>query len=539
MLILTIVISLVVSAVFIFFQHKYFLSTRKAKSKFENFFPKDTNYSWHLDGEYNGDPFPQLDIAGKNYSNDLDDLIREINTYLRKTRGTSDYEFIRNKVERRLNALYDDATARLAFPTYCGLMGTFAGVLIGIIMFLIDFNTEGSISDDSIRNLLSGVIVSMATSFLGLFLTTWNNSEVSDARKGVEDAKNKFYDFIQTEITKTASASLVTAISKLHDTVDKFEPAFSTIIEGFKSAFNECTRAFGDDFKRNVQAVNSAVIVMGENMDKINENIDLQKKLLDTFKSNDLVRGLEKYVEAANHFVSITLSLNKFEEARRLMLAAAQEAIALQNQYNESLKVPREIAVRVNQILDRIKDFEENVKAAGRALNEREILGNDVINKLRYQIEGISKKGKIADKYLELADGKLEDLFKQQTEVISEMNKRYKEAIEGHIEGFEEMFRKQTEELESRHKIFMDAIEERFSVEDVRKEFTNLGKLNEIEAELTKMASTSVTPENIKIGIENLQKELRALKNDIKPELESINKNTKERKGGISLFGRG
>ena len=58
-------------------------------------------------------------------------------------------------------------------------------------------------------------------------------------------------------------------------------------------------------------------------------------------------------------FASITKSLNKFEEARRMMLAATQEAINYQEQYNEMLTVPREVAVRINQILDRIKTFEE------------------------------------------------------------------------------------------------------------------------------------------------------------------------------------
>ena len=40
-------------------------------------------------------------------------------------------------------------------------------------------------------------------------------------------------------------------------------------------------------------------------MYKINENIELQRSVLSTFKSDEVVRGLEKYVEAADHFVGI------------------------------------------------------------------------------------------------------------------------------------------------------------------------------------------------------------------------------------------
>ena len=533
---ITLYISGGVFVLFLIGQMRYFISTIKARNVFENFFSTTSAYSVTLKGDER-DPYPQIEPVGKPKS-DLNNLIEEINIYLYKTKGTSDYEFIRNKVERKLNMRYDQSIVHLSFPTYLGLMGTFAGVFIGILMFLVGFDA-GNISDDSIKNLLVGVLISMSTSLFGLLLTTINNGKAGSARKKIEDDKNEFYDFIQTEVTKTASASLVSAISKLHDTVDKFEPAFTTVIDGFKSAFKECTDAFGQDFKEKVAAVTSAVGVMGENMDKINENINLQQKVLDTLKSGEFVRGMDKYIEASNHFVSITQSLNKFEEARRMMLAAAQEAITLQNQYNESLNVPREIAIRVNQILDRIKDFENSVNEAGRALIKRDILGNDVINAIQDQIKGISKKGKIADKFLEMADGKLEDLYSKQTEVLDKMNSRYKAAIEGHIEGFETMLANQTEELEKRHEAFRTAIEERLSIEDVRQEFINLRKLDSIEKKLSEISSSSVTPEHVRTEVASIKSELKGLKSDLKKELEAINNNTKENRGVFSLFGGG
>ena len=533
-LLLTILVSGAAFLIFFCFQMKFFFDTRRHRNIFTSFFNKTGEYDYRMCGDER-DPYPQICLVGKQDS-DLNSLITEINSYLEKTKGTSDYEFVRNKVERKLNMRYDQSTVHLAFPTYLGLMGTFSGVFLGILMFLAGFDDVDGITDESIKNLLIGVLVSMSTSLVGLFLTTINTGLAGEARKKIEDDKNEFYDFIQVYITKTASASLVSAISKLHDTVDKFEPAFSSVIEGFKEAFNECTRAFGDDFKQNVGAVTDAVKVMGANMEKINANIQLQERLLNTLKSDEIVRGMDKYVEAANHFVSITLSLNKFEEARRMMLAAAQEAIALQNQYNESLKVPREVAVRVNQILDRIKDFEDSVNQIGGKLNQREILGNDVVEAIGNQIKGIARKGKIADKYLEMADGKLEDLFTRQTAVIETMNSRYKEAIEGHIEGFEKMLKKQTDELEARHKEFMEALEERFNVEDVRQEFTNLRKLESlgaIEKKLGDLASSSISSDDVHKEIATLQRTIQ----DLKGELSDINKNTKGGIGGFSLFG--
>lgn len=523
-MITTSILIAILTAITIFtIQLHYFLDTGKQRKKYKEFFNKANGKEYEVSMQgMDKDLFPQLTHVGIENS-DLNSLIKEINSYLFKTKGTSDYEFIHNKVERKLKMRHDQSVVYLAFPTYIGLMGTFGGVFLGILAFLLGFDDTNSISDDSIKNLLIGVLVSMSTSLLGLILTTINNAKEGEAQKKIEDDKNVFYDFIQTEVTKTASASLVFAISRLHDTVDKFEPAFNNVIENFQNTFNTCTRAFGDNFEKNVMAVANAVDVMGRNMDKINENIALQEQVLYTIKSGELVQGISEFVDATKHFNRITLSLKRFEETRSMMLEATQEAINLQNQYSESLKIPREVAIRVNQILDRIKDFEKAVNEAGRALQKRDILGNDVITAIESQLKGISKKGKIADKYLELADGRLEKLFETQTKALSEMNTRYKDAIEGHISGFEKMIVEHTKEMEQLHSEFIGHLQDKFSLEEIRSEFSNLKKLNDILKEIRAIAKDTVKAEE-------LTKELQSVADGI----------SKNRNNGIgSIFGGG
>lgn len=503
----TILISSVVFIIFLFFQISFFIETRKYRNLFNNFFKKKEDYATYVNN-VNGEDIIQLKLVGIEGS-DLNELIMEINHYVTKTKGTTDFSVIQNKVERKLNMRYEQSVAKLSFPTYLGLMGTFSGVFLGILMFISGFDGTGNVTDDSIKNLLIGVLVSMATSLAGLLLTTINNAYSSESKKNIEEDKNDFYDFVQTELMPSLDVSMVLAITRLHQTVDRFEPAFDGVINRFQQTFDRCTRAFGDTFEQNVTTVADAVNTMGKNMDKINENIQLQEKLLSMLKSDNLIQGLDKYIEAANHFVSITNSLNKFEAARRMMLAAAQEAIKIQNQYSESLKIPREVAIRINQILDRIKEFEESINRIGGQLNKREILGNDIVNAISDQIKGIAKKGKIADKYLGIAEGKLEDLFKQQSAAITDMNKRYIQAIQKHIDGFENLLDKQTQELGEHHKVFLQAMEERLSIEEVHKDFSNLYKLNDILAQLKeltqKFATFTEMYNNSQIGGSNVQ----------------------------------
>lgn len=534
------IVSAIAFVVCFFFQWKYFRETARFRELFSGFFDKTDDYGTEKKSTGNGEDLTQLKPVGKSGS-DLNVLIEEINHYVMKTKGTTDFSVIQNKVERKLNMRYDQSVAKLSFPTYIGLMGTFLGVFMGIFMFILGFDTAGGISDTSIKNLLIGVLVSMSTSLVGLFLTTWNNARAGEARKKIEEDKNEFYDFVQTELMPELDVSMVAAITKLHETVDRFEPAFDRVINRFQTTFDNCTKAFGDSFEDKVVVVANAVDVMGENMDKINENIDLQKKLIDTFKSGELVQGLDRYIEASNNFVSITKSLNKFEEARRMMLAATQEAINLQNAYSDSLQIPREVAVRINQILDRISKFEENINALGPQLAQREILGNDVVNAIRDQVNGIAKKGRIADQYLGIADGKLEDLYKRQTETIQKMNDHYKAALEGHLDGFEKMIEQQTKELENRHKKFMEAIDEKLSIEVIRQEFINLGKLKDIDgkiADVTKRVPTSediqrVVHKAVQDAVQPISKELDEIKQDFRKQVEE------SQSGGLrGLFGR-
>ncbi len=501
------------------------IDTRKFRKLFHNFFLKKEDYETYTK-EINGEEVTQLKQVGANGS-DLNKLIAEINHYVAKTKGTTDFAVIQNKVERKLNMRYDQSIAKLAFPTYYGLMGTFIGVFIGIYMFNRGFSSVEGITDDSIRNLLKGVMVSMSTSLVGLAMTTYNNHKAAESRKSIEEDKNAFFDFIQTELMPSLDVSMVLAITRLHETVDRFEPAFNGVISRFQTTFDNCTRAFGDSFEKNVTAVAAAVDTMGRNMDKINENISLQQQLLSTLKSGELVRGMDKYIEAADHFVSITKSLDKFEEARRMMLAAAQEAISLQNTYSDALRVPKEIAVKVNQILDRIKTFEDNVNRVGGSLENRQILGNDIIETIREQINTIRKKDKIAMKYFEIADGKLSDVFEEQTKVLNELNTHYKEAIVGHIEGFEQMLKEQTEEIQKQHAEFVGQLQQHLNVEEIHKDFSNLRKLNEILDQLKRLSQDPVKADELSKKLRDLQAEIAKIQ-------------VTESRGGIgSLFGGG
>ena len=114
----TLIFSAFVFVAFLGLQMKYFFETKRYRRLFNDFFLKNSEYmTFHK--QIGDDVITQLSRVGIEGS-DLNALIDEINHYVAKTKGTTDFSVIQNKVERKLNMRYDQSVAKLAFPTYLG-----------------------------------------------------------------------------------------------------------------------------------------------------------------------------------------------------------------------------------------------------------------------------------------------------------------------------------------------------------------------------------------------------------------------------------
>ena len=478
---ISLIVSFVMAVGFILWQKRVYNENKRAIARLKRFFSKKEAFSTCESYEYDedGNPISEYikikEVADKDA--ELMNLIDDINAYIKKSKGTVAFSIIQNKTERRISMLYEIATSKLSFPTHIGLMGTFAGVFIGLIMFLIGTMAVGGITDSSIQSLITGVLVSMATSCCGIWLLILSHRLASEATNQIDHDKNDFYEWVQNELMPTVDVSMVEAIGKLHETIDKFEPTFSGVISQFKGAFKDVTNAFGTEFRKSVQVVASAVDTMGKNMDKVNKNIDLQSNLLDTLKSNQLVRGMDSFVEASKRFTDITGSLDQFERARRIMLVAAQETINIQKDFNESLQIPKQVAAEINIILNRITKFEENINGLGVNVAQTQMVGNQLVEQIKENINAIKAKQTVAEKYADTANKRLEVYFDEQKKEVSCIMQKYNEALESYLNDYETMLKERKTELESRNREFVEAIDRKLSIEDIRSDFKALREI--------------------------------------------------------------
>lgn len=464
-----------------------------------------------------------------------------MNEYTKKNHGTTDFSVIQNKTDRKINVLYDNATSRIAFPTYVGLMGTFIGVFLGLLFFTIGLgaspNGEG-ITDETIGNLISGVLVSMSTSFIGLLLTTITHHLAAETQRVVREDKNEFYEFIQNELMPTLGVSMVAAINKLHHTINLFEPSFNNVIDRFQATFDSCTQRFGSAFEQNVTIVSEAVRVMGENMDKINENVDLQAQLLKTLRSRGVVESLDAFVRASQNFDLVTTALNRFEVTRNAIKDVTVELVNTQRRYNESLEIPLNVANKLNQILSRITDFEKSINALGRSIEKTDLLGNTEIEALKQAITAIKKKQKVAVEAMEVSDGHLENIFKMQSEAIVKLGRTYEESFATYAERFQNILDGLEKEMLERRREIVVAIEEKFSLDQIQQEFSQLSKLKKIEELLTSI-NTKSSREEVDKTIETTRREVESIRKLLDKAIEDAKKKpeTTTTSGGGGFLG--
>ena len=456
--------------------------------KYKSFFPKDG--SW--ESFHNGVAFQ---IKTPNASSEAKQLVEEVNEYLRRNEGTTDFNIIKDKTERSLDTLYEDAMSKVSYPTYLGLMGTFFGVFIGLKSFNIGVATSG-VSDEIVSELIGGVIVSMVTSLIGLALMMIGNWIASDYQKKVEADKNKFYDFLQVQLMPIMGTSMVAALHKLHGTINTFEPAFRSIIDEFKSAFGECTETLKGTFGENVKQLTDAVEVMGRNMTTINENVKKQDELLKTMKQRQTLETLEKFNEAADKFDSVSTSIAKLTDIKDEIAKSSQDLVKAQNDFVGQMTIPERVFEKVNTILNRVTTFEESINALGTNIAQTQMLGNTQMNLIQEQITAIQKKTNLAVAYQELADEDLKNLFETQKAAINALNAKYKAAIEQHGEdfadametfkkGFERIVNECKQAVEDKRSEYIAEIKKSIDLEANNKHLAHLDKLDEILSGLT------------------------------------------------------
>ena len=498
-------VSSIVTCLFASLQWHFYIKNKRMIASLCDFFlnnPTDYKTEQH-------DEICLVGLADEASNSPLNSLIKEINLYVRKSVGTADFNIIQNKAERKIESLYEHATAELSFPTYIGLMGTFTGTFIGLVGFLA---SGSDLSDENkVTNLIAGVLVSMATSLFGLILTTHSNHIAALSKKQLDDQKNSFLDFIQLELipqlqttVKTLQQTMEGFVPKFDVVINNFERTFSGVISRFKDTFDECTNNFGTEFRANTSLISKTVATLNDSIGHITSNVENQRKLLEELRSEKMFETLQQFVDAAATFQLSTHSIEEYNALLNNLMMTTQQVIVKQDEFSKSLQIPKELVLRLNSLLDRITTFEQNVNAVGENIAQAEMLGNKELSLIQRHLESLEEKKQLADRFLDTSNDELKEIFIQQGKLVKAIFDNYQQQLEDERNELSSFVRDTLQIISKKKADLLNHLENAFDVSRVNAMFSHLKTLPEISEKLSDVEEVIVKEKYLKQQFESL-----------------------------------
>jgi hypothetical protein len=233
----------------------------------------------------------------------LNSILDSLNTYLIRNKGAvSDFNLMKDIVERNCEAVDEDINTSLPVPLYMGLMGTMIGIVVGLY-----FVTADSLSSDSTLNsiggLIGGVRIAMISSLAGLLCTTTGQGFLyKRAKTQVESKKHAFYTFLQTELLPVLNKNVNSTIYELQRNLTAFNETFTRNADRFEVFLESIHASFESqtEFLRLIKEMNIKQIASA--------NVNVLKELKGS------VGAIEKfniYLGQINSFVANAGQLNE------------------------------------------------------------------------------------------------------------------------------------------------------------------------------------------------------------------------------------
>lgn len=310
-----------------------------------------------LSGDFSTGTTVAEDVTVIKYKSEDKDKVTEnietsINTYLRKNKGAvSDFNLIKDIVERNCDSLEAEISSQTPLPLYLGLMGTVAGIILGL--FTITVNGGFAQIDKVIEILMSDVAIAMIASFMGIGFTTLTLWKSKQCKVTVEANKNRFYTWIQTNLLPVISRSAVSAITLLQKNLTRFNESFTGTVDRLEEKLGDV----GDMYSSQIEI-----------LEKI-EAIDVEKMAVANVKVLSALDGsmgsldrFSQYMGSVTEYLTAVRELNgKLDEH----LERTETLGVVSEFYKSQMK---EIGLRQDAIKSAVLSVDDVMKSALAAL---------------------------------------------------------------------------------------------------------------------------------------------------------------------------
>lgn len=387
-------LEITVSLFVLIFQFYSFFNTKRKIHIYRSIFPNKDFDEKFIEQKVINDVEVELLREGEaNFSPSFQTVLSSINRYVAKNKGAVDFAIIRSIVERNIQAKENEISSVISLPLYIGLMGTFLGVILGLLRIAF----FGGISDANISTFIGGILIAMTASLTGLMLSVINNSGNFKRSKVISDErKNIFFNFLQVELLPHLGNSLYDALDRLKVNINDFNEKFSNNV-----------RMFDSNFSANVWHLKDAAEKLADNIDPIIESTQLQKEFLQTLKTIGYNRMAEANIKVFN-----------------LMKQAGPqfvEFIQKQKELNESVAKTAGFVTSIENVMNRVKTFEEGVNRLGERIDNADYMGSDLLKKVNRKMEELDNQFEVLKQHSQKSNKEIQEFFDREYDTVSTM----------------------------------------------------------------------------------------------------------------------
>lgn len=406
--------------VIVIIQWRYYLDTRHKIDVLNDIFPQREDYEYSQIGE-TGKDGENKGICSAHKNDVFVEIIRSINAYLYRNNGrVSDYHLMKDIVDRNCETAEEEIDSQVPVPLYLGLMGTMAGILLGIGYLWVSgdlnslletgkssFESNHGNGADGVKALLGGVALAMISSIMGIFLTTSGSMLLKEAKAKLQKGKHSFLSWIQANMLPHLNNDTAQVLERMTRNLSKFNQEFygnTKELGAALSQVNETAREQGQLIEAVNQLANKHVAKQNldlynalrnstEEIGKLAELLHDSTEYLDTVRKlnarldkgerrNEAIEHMVDFFEAETHQIeqrknAMTYAIGQIdstleENLRQLgnhanknlegfLLALGKQQDVLQKKFNETEVLIQEIR-NLSPIKDSVSRFEKATK---------------------------------------------------------------------------------------------------------------------------------------------------------------------------------
>lgn len=284
-------------------------------NEYKNIFKCDT--PWELERDYDTDYV----VGIRGMGNSVFESIKEsINKYLGSHSGSViDFHLLKDAVDRHCDSVENDINTQTPLPLYCGLAGTMAGVILGLVplimsgalIFLLSGNVPTGmtktqmdlLSAEGINELLTGVAWAMVASICGIIFTTISSMSFKNCKLQEESGKNTFLAWMQSILLPELPSDTSQALSGLVKNLKSFNIAFAHNTSELKTTLDKVN----DSYRIQANVIKTVhdmdVMKMANANVRVLQELDKCTDKLELF--NEYLNSVQGYTDAIHRFTTL------------------------------------------------------------------------------------------------------------------------------------------------------------------------------------------------------------------------------------------